>query len=338
MSKRLLHVATGKEADRTPIWLMRQAGRYLKGYQGLRKKYGFLELCKNSQLAAEISLEPFKQFGMDGVILFSDIMIPAEAMGIKLDFAPGPIIEHPIRTEADIKKLIVADPHEKTSFVLDTLKMLRSEIADRSTLIGFSGCPFTVAAYCVEGKHINGFPTYIKWMKEDPKRAHTFFEKLNQTILANLEAQIDSGAEVIQIFDSATYLLSPEDYETFAMPYEKKLLDILKAKVPTILYIRQTERFVSQLKRLEAPIISVDHTLDMGEASAVFSNTTILQGNLHSETLRDGPVSKIEAETRKILSTMANRRHIFNLGHGVLKETPVDHVSALVECVQNYVN
>jgi len=339
MSQLLLNVARGtkihQERDRTPIWFMRQAGRYLKGYQRLREKHGFLSLCKTPELALSVSLEPYQRFGVDGVILFSDIMIPAEAMGISLDFQPGPVIENPIRTEKDVQALEIADPYEKTSFVLKTLTLLKQEISGQATLIGFAGCPFTTATYMIDGKHIAGFPETRRMIKQNPMLLHQLLEKLYQTILKYLKAQIDAGAEIVQIFDSGTYLLSQDEYLEFAYPYEKRLIAALKPIAPVVLFLKDTKKFINHIKNMEPSVVSVDQGLGLDEASGVLGENVVLQGNFDPELLKSGTKTQIKDAAENILDKMRGKLHIFNLGHGVLKGTPVDNVAFLVDLVKN---
>ena len=335
MKQRLLHAAHGQHVDRTPVWLMRQAGRYLKGYQVLRSKYDFLELCKTPELAVKISLEPYERFGVDGVILFSDIMIPAEAMGAKMAFQPGPIMEHPIATERDVAALKIADPYEKTPFVLETLKILKSEISEETTLIGFSGCPFTTACYLVEGRHAADFPKVKKMMRQRPDLFHALLKKLTDTILNYLKAQMEAGADIVQMFDSATYLLAEKEYLAFAYPYEKRLLDGLKQKSPVILFLRDTQRFLPFIKKSGASVVSVDHHCSLTEARQILGDEAVLQGNLDPELLKSGGKSDIQKAARRILNETRGQKHIFNLGHGVLQGTPMKNVAALIDEVKN---
>lgn len=337
MKKRLLEVSRGHGTDRTPIWLMRQAGRYLKGYQKLRKKYSFLSLCKNPELAVEISMEPYHEFGMDGVILFSDIMIPTEPMGVEIDFIPGPVVKAPIQTIEEVNRLRVPDAFEELHYVMKTLRIIQSEVSSETTVIGFSGCPFTTAIYLIEGKHVPHFPKVRHLMQYAPDVLHALLEKLYATLLNYLRAQHASGAEVLQIFDSGTYLLSKEEYLTFAYPYEKKLISELKPSVPVILYVKETRRFIEEMKYAESSVISIDNSMSLAEAKTCLGDNVTLQGNLNPEVLASGSRDEIHKEVALILETMGVGNHIFNLGHGVLKHTPINNVQYLVDKVKNYV-
>ncbi|HBQ21138.1 MAG: uroporphyrinogen decarboxylase [Deltaproteobacteria bacterium GWA2_38_16] len=326
-SKLLLNVAQGKMCEQTPIWLMRQAGRYLKEYQELKEKYTFLELCKTPSLAAQISLQPYHRFQMDGVILFSDIMIPVEAMGMELDFNPGPVLQHPIKNVEDIQKLKNIDPREDTPFVLETLKILKQELSTTSaTLIGFCGAPFTTASYMVSD--------FKQMIKCEPKTLHLLLDTLTETLIAYLRAQIDAGAEVVQIFDTNAALLTSEEYMEFAYPYEKRMLEDLKEDAPIILFVKGSQRFLERIKLLESSIVSIDHGMSLRNAREILGEGVVLQGNLSPEILQSGTKEDIRQHTESILQDMQGQKHIFNLGHGVLKDTPADNVKYLVDIVR----
>lgn len=334
--KLLLTVAQGQKGDRTPVWLMRQAGRYLKEYRDLREKHTFLETCQTPELAAEVSLQPMRRFDIDGVILFSDIMIPTLGMGVELDFAPGPVLKTPIRSVSDIKNLRVCDPHEKTSFVLKTLQILKSNLPDTKTLIGFCGAPFTTACYLVEGKHSTDFSQVKKMMKDEPVLFHLLLDKLSQTLSLYLKAQVEAGAEVVQIFDTWTEILTPKEYLEFAFPYEKKLIESLRPLAPVILFMKKSGDFLTQAKELDVNVFSVDYSVSLSHAREVLGDNIVLQGNLDPKILQSGTKEEIKRETLKILNSMSGQKHIFNLAHGVLPETPVENVSTLIEVVRNY--
>ncbi|OGQ14005.1 MAG: uroporphyrinogen decarboxylase [Deltaproteobacteria bacterium RIFCSPHIGHO2_02_FULL_40_11] len=333
--KPLLQVASLKKHDITPIWLMRQAGRYLKEYRSLREKYSFLESCQNPELAAEISLQPYKRFSFDGVILFSDIMTPTIGMGVDLDFAPGPVLKKPIRTQKDVDFLTALSPEEHVPYVLKTLQILKKEIRPETSLIGFCGAPFTVASYLVEGKHSNDFSRVRKMMKETPAVLKALLEKLTDSFILYLKAQVLAGADLIQIFDTWAEILSESEYLEFAFPYEKKMVDALKSEIPVILFAKGSKKHIYNIQKVEAPIVSIDTSLTLKEAKDVFGSQTVLQGNLDPEILQNGSKERIREAVRKILAEMKGHPHIFNLGHGVLKATPTDHVSYLVDMVRD---
>lgn len=334
--KLLLESAKGNLVSTTPIWLMRQAGRYLPEYQEVREKVSFLEACQNPEIAATISLQPWKRFGFDGVIVFSDIMIPAQAMGVEMTFNPGPIIKKPLRFMKDLVKLEMFDPQDKTSFVLDALKILKNEISQETTLIGFCGAPFTVASYLIEGKHSDDFSVVKKMIHDEPLFLHLLLDKLTFVMTRYLKAQIESGADIVQLFDTHVSWLTEEEYLQFAFPYEKRIVDEIKKSVPIILFTKETKNFLNGIRQMEAPIVSVDANTSLLDARASLGNSIVLQGNLNPEILRSGTKEDIEKETKNILNQMSEQKHIFNLGHGVLPNTPVENVSYLVDVVRNY--
>lgn len=336
MEKPLFQMAKGERAWRTPIWLMRQAGRYLPEYQDVRAKYGFLEVCQNPELAAQVSLQPWKRFGFDGVILFSDILIPTLAMGVRLDFNPGPVIQKPIRAAKDIRALEAQDLFEKIPYVFQTLQLLKKELPDSATLIGFCGAPFTVASYLIEGQHSQEFSHVKKLMKESPILLHILLDKLCMLSIGYLKAQARSGAEVLQVFDTWASLLSPEEYAEFAYPYQKRLIDELKPLAPVILFVKGSSKFLKEIKKMEVSIVSVDQSISLGEARAVLGPEVILQGNLNPEILASGTKEEILRETKVILDQTQGQKHIFNLGHGVLPHTPLENVSYVIEGVRNF--
>lgn len=336
MEKSLFQMAQGKKVRSVPIWLMRQAGRYLPEYQAVRAKYGFLDVCQNPELAAEVSLQPWKRFGFDGVILFSDILIPTLAMGVQVDFNPGPVIQKPLRTAKDIRALEAQDLGEKIPYVFQTLELLKKEVSDSATLIGFCGAPFTVASYLIEGQHSQEFSHVKKLMKESPVLLHILLDKLCMLSIEYLKSQVKSGAEVLQVFDTWASLLSVDDYVEFAYPYEKRLIDELKSLVPVILFIKESHKFLKEIKKMEASIVSIDHRFPLGEARAILGSEVVLQGNFSPDILVSGTRRDIRLEVQKILGQTRGQNHIFNLGHGVLPQTPLENVSTLVEEVRGF--
>ncbi|MBI3017127.1 MAG: uroporphyrinogen decarboxylase [Deltaproteobacteria bacterium] len=349
MEKPLFQVAKGEKARSVPIWLMRQAGRYLPEYQAVRAKYGFLEVCQNPELAVEVSLQPWKRFGFDGVILFSDILIPTLAMGVELDFNPGPLIQKPLRSAKDIRALEgsltqAKNVFESIPYVFQALELLKKEISDSATLIGFCGAPFTVACYLIEGKHSQDFSHVKKMMKESPILLHILLDKLCGLFIEYLKSQVKSGAEVVQVFDTWASLLSTEEYAEFAYPYEKRLVDELKPLAPVILFVKESSKFLNEIKKMEAPIVSIDQSISLEDARTVLGKEVILQGNLDPELLASGTKSDIRRAVQAILTQTQGQvqgrargqKHIFNLGHGVLPHTPLENVSTLVEEVRGF--
>lgn len=332
----LLRAARGEVLDRPPVWMMRQAGRYMKVYRDLRDKYpSFRDRSEKAELAIEISLQPWRAFQPDGVILFSDILTPLPGIGIPFDIieSRGPIIDPPIRSLEQIDKLHPLDPASSLPFIREILQTLRQEVGNRSTVLGFVGAPWTLAAYAIEGKSSKDY-TIIKSMAFcEPAMLHKFLGKLAESIATYVRYQIDCGAQVVQMFDSWAGQLSPQDYETFALPYQQQVVKAVRAThpdTPLILYINGSAGILDRMAQSGVDIVSVDWTVDMAEARQRLGQQVGVQGNMDpcalfgsKEFIRD----RIEDTIRKA----GNHRHIMNLGHGVLPSTPEENVAFFFE-------
>ncbi|OKH51368.1 uroporphyrinogen decarboxylase [Calothrix sp. HK-06] len=332
----LLRAARGEVVDRPPVWMMRQAGRYMKAYRDLREKYpSFRERSEIPEVAIEVSLQPWKAFQPDGVILFSDIVTPLPGLGIDMDIAEGkgPIIHAPIRSQEQVDNLHALNPEESLPFIKTILQALRSEVGDKSTVLGFVGAPWTLAAYAVEGK---GSKTYsvIKHMAfSDPTILHQLLEKLADSIATYVRYQIDCGAQVVQMFDSWAGQLSPQDYEVFAQPYQKMVFERVKQThpdTPLILLVTGSAGVLERMTTSGADIISVDWTVDMADARQRLGKTMKVQGNLDPGVLF-GSKEFIRERIYDTVRKAGNWGHILNLGHGVLPETPEDNVRFFFE-------
>lgn len=327
-----------KATPYTPIWLMRQAGRYMKEYRALRKKYSFLEMCKNPPLAAEVTLQPVQQLQVDAAIIFADILLPLEPMGIELEFAKdeGPVFHHPIREMKQIEKLRIIEPEEDLPFVMEALRIVRKELDGKIPLIGFSGAPFTLASYIIEGGHSKNYILTKGMMYQDPVAWDRLMEKLSEVLIRYLNAQIRSGAQALQLFDSWVGCLSPTDYERYVLPYSKKVIDGVDRSVPFIHFATTSSTLLERMKQAGGDVIGVDWRVDLGEAWSRIGYDVAIQGNLDPVILLSS-VDLIEKEVKRILERAGDRPgHIFNLGHGILPNTPVDHVVALVDIVHEY--
>src|SRR5947208_5010120 len=288
----LIRAAKGERTERTPVWMMRQAGRYLPDYRAIRKDTDFLTLCKTVDLAVEVSLQPYRILGVDAVIMFSDILIPVEAMGqeVRLTEKKGPELPDPIRTREQVEKLIVPDPTEKTGFVMEIIKTLRRELDGAVPLIGFAGAPWTLAAYMIEGGGSKNYAEVKRMMYADPVTLHALLDKIANTIILYLNAQIEAGAQVIQLFDSWAGELSPGDYEEFALRYEKKIFESLNRKaVPTVMYINGSGTFLEQMATCGADVISLHWRVNLEDAPARLRPKLPLQGNQHPSLLLSTP-------------------------------------------------
>jgi uroporphyrinogen decarboxylase len=330
---RFLRACRGEPVDATPIWIMRQAGRYLPEYQAIRGKVSFLELCKTPDLAAEVTIQPIDILGVDAAILFSDILIPLEAMGMSLRFdeGHGPILENPITDAAGVERLGVPDPESTMGFVMETIRILRRELEGRVPVIGFAGAPFTMASYMVEGGSSKNFLKLKTLMFQKPEVWHRLMEKTAETTQAYLQAQIDAGAQAVQLFDSWGGILSPRDYRDFALPYSRRIIESLKGQVPIIHFVQGNPALLPQVASAGSDVVGVDWRIDIGEARKLVGDKAV-QGNLDPLALFL-PIEKIEERAEEIIKSAGPTGHIFNLGHGILPPTPVENAKALVEAV-----
>lgn len=333
---RFLKACRREPVDRTPVWLMRQAGRYMKEYRDIRAKYDFLTMCKKPEVAAEVTLQPVDKIGVDAAILFADILLPLEGMGINLEFAKGegPVIHNPVRSRADVDKIRVVEAEEATSYVAEAIKILRRELENKVPLIGFSGAPFTLASYIIEGSGSRDYRYAKAMMYENPQAWHTLMEKLAEIVTRYLRMQIKAGAQAVQMFDSWVGALGPVDYELFIMPYSKKVMDNLASEgVPRIHFANNASTLLELVSAAGGDVIGVDWRINLDVAWEKIGNDKAIQGNLDPIILF-GPVEYIEGRVKDILDRAAGRPgHIFNLGHGIHKDTPVEHAQALVDAV-----
>jgi len=331
-----LKACRGEKTDYTPVWLMRQAGRYLPQYMAVRKKVTFLELCKTPELAAEVTIQPIDYLNADAAILFSDILTPVEPMGLKLDFVPGPVFENPVRTEADIDALRIPVMEEDVPYVLETIKILRREFEGRVPLIGFGGAPFTLACYMVEGKGSKDFAQIKRMMYGAPVLFAKLMEKITEMDRQYLNAQIKAGAQTIQIFDTWGGIVSPLDYEKFILPYTKKLIDGLDRSVPIIHFVKGAGTMLETVAKAGSDVMGLDWHVNLGKARDVIGPDIAVQGNL-DPTVLYAPKEHIEREVKRILDENAGRPgHIFNLGHGILPTVDPEHAKFMVECVHKH--
>lgn len=331
----LIRAARRQPVERTPVWMMRQAGRYLPEYRKIRAGIPFLDLCKNVELSIEVSLQPYRRFGMDGVILFSDILIPVEAMGMEVELGDhGPKLPHPIRTQADVDKLAIPDPTDKTNFVMEIARGLRKQLNDEVPLLGFAGAPWTLAAYMVEGGGSRNYMEMKRLMYSQPKVVHSLLEKVADTQALYLNAQIAAGVQAVQLFDSWAGELSTPDYTTFALPYEKRVFEQLnRVDVPVILFLNGCSSILEQMATSGADVLSIDWRISLAEAKKRVGDKVALQGNLDPCILL-GPQSEIERRTQEILEAGGGEGHIMNLGHGILPPTPVENAKTFIDTVK----
>lgn len=332
----LLRAARGEVLERPPVWMMRQAGRYMKVYRDLRDKYpSFRERSENPELAIEISLQPWRAFQPDGVIMFSDILTPLPGMGIPFEIIEqqGPIIEQPIRTQAQIDNLTPLDPAASLPFIKTILNSLRQEVGNQSTVLGFVGAPWTLAAYAIEGKSSKTYSVIKSMAFSESEMLHQFLHKLAEAIAVYVRYQIDCGAQVVQMFDSWAGELSPQDYQIFALPYQQKVVNLVKQThpdTPLILYISGSGGILEKMGESGVDLVSVDWTVDMAVARQRLGNEMKVQGNIDPGVLF-GSQAFIRDRILDTIKKAGNRGHILNLGHGVLVGTPEDNVRFFFE-------
>lgn len=333
MNDRFLRACRLEPVDATPIWFMRQAGRSFAAYRKLRERYGILELAKTPDLCAEVTLMPVDELGVDAAVVFADIMLPLEPMGVGLRIEPevGPIIDRPIRSAADVAELRAFDP-AAVSFTLDAIRLIRRELNGRAGVIGFSGAPFTLACYLIEGRPSRDFATAKAFMYREPLAWHDLMERLSVMVVAYLRAQVEAGADVVQLFDSWVGGLGPADYREFVQPHVRRIFASL-ADVPTIHFGTGTSALLELLAEAGGDVIGVDHRVSLADAWRRLGPERGIQGNLDSARLLAGwDATRVGAQV--VLDEAASRRgHVFNLGHGVLPQTDTDLLRRLVDFV-----
>ena len=338
----LLRAARGEIVNRPPVWMMRQAGRYMKAYRDLREKYpSFRQRSEIPEVAIEVSLQPWKAFQPDGVILFSDIVTPLPGIGIEMDVAEGkgPVIENPIRTQKQVDNLHSLQPEESLPFIKTILQALREEVGNKSTVLGFVGAPWTLAAYAVEGKGSKTYSIIKNMAFSEPAILHQLLAKLSDSIATYVRYQIDCGAQVIQMFDSWAGQLSPQDYETFALPYQRRVFEQVKQThpdTPLILLVSGSAGLLERMSQSGADIVNVDWTVDMADARRRLGKEMKVQGNLDPGVLF-GSKEFITERIHDTVRKAGNWGHILNLGHGVLPTTPEENVAHFFETAKQLV-
>jgi uroporphyrinogen decarboxylase len=325
-----------EQPDRTPVWFMRQAGRCLADYRRLRETHPILTLAKTPELCAEVTIMPVQAFGVDAAVLFADIMLPLEPMGVSLEIQPeiGPIIHNPVRSRADVDRLRLIEPEAETGFVMDAIRLVRRELDGRTAVIGFSGSPFTLACYLLEGRPSRDYAIAKAFMYREPDAWHALMEKLSSVVVSYLNAQIDAGVHVVQLFDSWVGGLSPADYATFVKPHVARIFDEVRA-VPTIHFGTGTASLLDEMADAGGDLIGVDHRQLLDVAWERIGFERGIQGNLDAARVLAGHEPMADG-ARDVLRRAANRPgHIFNLGHGVLPESDPGLLRELVELVHS---
>jgi uroporphyrinogen decarboxylase len=323
--------------ERTPVWIMRQAGRYLPEYRAVREKADFLTLCKTPELAAEVTIQPVDIIGVDAAIIFSDILVIPEAMGMELELieSKGPVFPHPVRNENDLKSLNQIDPAKDLKYVLDAVALTKKELNNRVPLIGFSGSPWTLMTYMVEGRGSKSFSNVKKLLYNNPSLAHKLLNKLSAAVAEYLTAKIQAGANAIQIFDTWGGILSPHDFREFSLEYISKVIDNVKRNgEPIIVFSKGVHYKLNELADCGADVIGLDWTMDIGEVRNQIGDKVALQGNMDPTVLYANK-DAIKIEVGRILNSFGEGNgHVFNLGHGILPDIEPENAKAMVQFVK----
>jgi uroporphyrinogen decarboxylase len=339
VNDRFLKACRREPVDATPVWFMRQAGRYMSDYRALRERYSLLDICRSPELAVAVTLQPVDVIEVDAAILFSDLLIPFTPMGLDFDFikGEGPAIAHPIRCAGDVDRLRRFDPREALSFVLETIRILRTELVNRVPLIGFGGAPFTLAAYAIEGGPSTTYARTKAFMYAQPRAWHRLCERLAEMMSDYLAAQVDAGVQALQLFDSWAGALSRADYREFAQPHSSRILEaVRRLGVPVVHFGVGTAAILPDLADAGGDVIGVDWRLPLDEAWAIVGHDRALQGNLDPSLLL-APRERLFAAAEDVLRRAGGREgHVFNLGHGILPNTPLEHVQELAQRVHQF--
>ena len=332
-----LKALKGETLERPPVWMMRQAGRYLPDFMTLKAKYDFFTRCQTPELATEITIMPIDQIGPDAAILFSDILVVLQAMQIPVEMKDGvgPWIPNPIRSTEDVAQSIVPDIHEHLGYVLDAVKMTKQALNERVPLIGFAGSPWTLLCYAVQGQGSKNFDIAKGFCFSQPDAAHSLLQKITDTTIAYLKEKVKAGVDAVQIFDSWGGLLSPEDYQIFSWPYIQQIVTALKNKAPVIIFGKGCWFALNEMGRSGASALGVDWTCSARNARYLSGGQITLQGNFDPSRLLS-PIPKIKKDVHDMISEFGKDKYIVNLGHGILPNIPVDHAKAFVDAVKEY--
>jgi len=331
----LLKALRGEQTSRTPVWMMRQAGRYLPDYIKLREKYSFFERCQNPELATEITVMPVDQVGVDAAIIFSDILVVPQAMGMEVQLIEkvGPLLPSPIKGAADLQRLSIPDVNDSLHYVFEALSLTKKTLDGKVPLIGFAGAPWTLLCYMVQGKGSKTFDEAKAFCFQQPAVAHQLLQMITDTTIAYLKAQVKAGADCVQIFDSWGGLLSPQDFETFSLQYIRQIVAALKEVCPTIVFAKGAWFALEDMAATGAHGLGVDWCIPPHLARQFAGENITLQGNFDPARLLS-PIPEIEKAVKTMMKGFGNHRYIANLGHGILPNVPVDHARAFVDTVK----
>lgn len=333
----LIKALRGEQVSRPPVWMMRQAGRYLPDYIKLREKYDFFTRVQTPELVTEITLQPVDQIGVDAAILFSDILVIPQAMGLEVLMIEekGPMLPSPIRSAQDIDRLVMTDTEQRLSYVMDALRLTKQTLDDRVPLIGFAGAPWTIFCYMVEGKGSKTWDKAKQFAYTQEALTHKLLQKITDTTITYLKAQARAGADVVQVFDSWSGVLSPDDFNTYALPYLLQISDAVSPIIPVILFPKGSWYALSQLRESSATGVGIDWCIDPHLARKWVGPDKTLQGNFDPARLL-APIPQIRMWVKEMIDAFGTQRYIANLGHGITPNVPVDHAKAFVEAVKEY--
>ena len=332
-----LRALKGETVDRPPVWMMRQAGRYLPEFMELRKKYDFFTRCQTPELASEITVQPIRRYGMDAAILFSDILVIPQAMDIEVEMKPnfGPYLPNPIRTKEDLDKVIVPDIQDTLGYVMDAITMTKEKLNDEIPLIGFAGSPWTILCYCVEGQGSKSFDKARGFCFTQPDLAHQLLQKITDTTIAYLKAKVKAGVNAVQVFDSWGGMLSPTDYQEFSWKYIQQIVDALKDLAPVIVFGKGCWFALKEMADSGASAVGVDWTCSPKNARYLTGGKVTLQGNFDPARLLSPP-KKIKEMVTQMIQEFGKDKYVVNLGHGILPNIPLENAKAFVDAVKEY--
>ena len=332
-----LRILQGEKTERPAVWMMRQAGRYLPEFRALRDKYDFFTRCRTPELVAEITTQPVDIVGVDAAILFSDILVVPQAMGIDIEMKEqvGPYLPHPIRTKADIDRVQIPDVSETLGYVMEGIRLTKERLAGEVPLIGFAGAPWTIFCYAVEGKGSKNFDTAKSFAFSYPEWTAALLQKITDTTIAYLREKVKAGVDALQLFDSWGGVLSGEDYQKYSWPYTRQIVEALSQEVPVIVFAKGCWYALEEMSQSKAAALGVDWTCSPEMARKLTGGKKVLQGNLDPAWLL-APIAQIKEKTQQMIRAFGKEHYIANLGHGILPEVPVEHARAFVEAVKSF--
>ena len=332
-----LRALKGESVERPPVWMMRQAGRYLPEFMAIKEKYDFFTRCRTPELASEITVQPIRRYGMDAAILFSDILVIPQAMNIEVQMKPnfGPYLPHPVRTKQDLNRVIIPDVNESLGYVMEAIKATKELLNDEIPLIGFAGSPWTILCYCVQGQGSKNFDKAKAFCFTNPQAAHELLQKITDTTIAYLRAKVEAGCNAVQIFDSWGGMLSPVDYQEFSWKYINQIIEALKEDAPVIAFGKGCWFALKEMAHSNASALGIDWTCAPDVARQLTGGNITLQGNFDPSRLLSPPQT-IKQMVKEMIDAFGKDKYIVNLGHGILPNIPLDHAKAFIDAVKEY--